>query len=67
MGMLLAQSFGQGRGCEVTVGDGGEVDEMGRWLARSSGQGGDCAMSMEWVGEGVELIGCGGKPVDVRA
>ena len=65
--MSLAQSFGQGRGREVTVGDGGEVDEMGRWLARSSGQGGGRAMSVEWVGEGVEPIGRGGKPVDVRA
>ena len=65
--MLLVQSFSQGRRCEVTVGDGGEVDEMGRWLAHSSGQGGGHAMSVEWVGEGVELIGCGGRLVDVRA
>ena len=54
MGMLLAQLFGQGRGHKVTVGDGGEVDEMGMWLAHSSGQGGGHIMSMEWVGEGVE-------------
>ena len=43
MGMSLAQSFGQGRGHEVTVGDGGEVDVGGRWLVCSSGQGGECA------------------------
>ena len=65
--MSLAQLFSQGRGHEVTVGDSGEVDEMGRWLACSSGQGGGCTMSVEWVGEGVEPISCGGKLVDVRA
>ena len=67
VGMSLVQLFSQGRGHKVTVGDGGEVDKMGRWLAHLSGQGGGHTMSVEWVGEGVELIGHGGKLVDVRA
>ena len=50
----------------MMVGDGGEVDKMGRWLVCSSGQGGGHTMSVEWVGKGVELIGHGGRPVDVR-
>ena len=65
--MSLAQSFSQGRRREVTVGDSGEVDEMGRWLAHLSGQGGGRTMSVEWVGKGVELIGHSGKLVDMRA